>query len=227
MTEIQALPPSLPEVVSSTGVDSSATSGTKLNSDFETFLRMLTAQVQNQDPLNPVESTEYATQLATFSSVEQQVLTNDLLKELGVRIGGNDLQHFGNWIGKEALVRAPVRFDGSPFTVFPDFAENADRSILIVRNENGDPVQRLNVEVGEDRVLWSGTTMDGRSLPSGSYRFEVESYSGDSLLETKRAAVYEKVEEVRSVDGQVMIRLSSGTEIEPSFVEGLRSAELL
>ena len=45
-----------------------------LSSDFETFLKMLTTQMQNQDPLNPVDSTDYATQLATFSSVEQQVL---------------------------------------------------------------------------------------------------------------------------------------------------------
>ena len=41
------------------------------SSDFETFLKMLTVQMQNQDPLNPVESTDYAVQLATFSGVEQ------------------------------------------------------------------------------------------------------------------------------------------------------------
>lgn len=51
-----------------------------LSSDFEVFLQMLTAQMKYQDPLNPVDSTDYATQLATFSGVEQAVLTNDLLK---------------------------------------------------------------------------------------------------------------------------------------------------
>ena len=43
-----------------------------INSDFETFLKMLTAQMENQDPLNPIESSDYAVQLATFSGVEQQ-----------------------------------------------------------------------------------------------------------------------------------------------------------
>jgi flagellar basal-body rod modification protein FlgD len=71
--------------VSSSAATSSAVapadngSGAKISSDFETFLKMLTVQMQNQDPLNPVDSSDYATQLATFSGVEQQVQTNDLL----------------------------------------------------------------------------------------------------------------------------------------------------
>ena len=55
----------------------------EVSSDFETFLKMLTVQMQNQDPLNPVDSSDYAIQLATFSGVEQQVKTNDLLASLG------------------------------------------------------------------------------------------------------------------------------------------------
>lgn len=60
-------------------------------SDFDTFLRMLTVQMQNQDPLNPVDSTDYATQLATFSQVEQAVLTNDLLKSLTTQLTSSGL----------------------------------------------------------------------------------------------------------------------------------------
>ncbi|MFV2001871.1 MAG: flagellar hook capping FlgD N-terminal domain-containing protein, partial [Paracoccaceae bacterium] len=54
-----------------------------VNSDFETFLKLLTTQLKNQDPLKPVDSSDFAVQLATFSSVEQQVKTNDLLTSLG------------------------------------------------------------------------------------------------------------------------------------------------
>ena len=69
-----------------------------ISSDFETFLRMLTAQMKNQDPLNPVESADFATQLATFSGVEQAVLTNDLLRGLSLQIGVSGL---ASWVGKE------------------------------------------------------------------------------------------------------------------------------
>ena len=68
---------------SSTG----ASKGSVLSSDFETFLKMLTTQLENQDPLNPIDSTDYAVQLATFAGVEQQVLTNDLLESMGGNSG--------------------------------------------------------------------------------------------------------------------------------------------
>ena len=65
---------------------SSASPDSVISSDFETFLKMLTTQLQNQDPLDPVKSEDFAVQLATFSGVEQQVLTNDLLESLGAQM---------------------------------------------------------------------------------------------------------------------------------------------
>ena len=72
--------------ISATTPHSTASSETKntpqIGGDFTTFLEMLTVQLKNQDPMNPMESSDFAVQLATFSSVEQQVQTNDLLKEI-------------------------------------------------------------------------------------------------------------------------------------------------
>ena len=79
-----------------------------LTSDFETFLRMLTVQMQNQDPLNPVDSSDYATQLATFSGVEQQVLTNDLLKSIAGTFGQGGTAQYAQWVGKEVATRTTL-----------------------------------------------------------------------------------------------------------------------
>ena len=68
-----------------------AGSASVISSDFETFLKMLTAQMENQDPLNPMDSADYAVQLATFSSVEQQVLTNDLLQAMTLQLGSSGM----------------------------------------------------------------------------------------------------------------------------------------
>ena len=57
----------------------------KLSSDYTLFLRLLTTQMQNQDPLNPMDSADYAMQLATFSGVEQQVRSNQLLESLAAQ----------------------------------------------------------------------------------------------------------------------------------------------
>jgi len=60
---------------------------TGIASDFETFLKMLTAQARYQDPLEPIDSTEYSAQLAQFSMVEQQVQGNDLLTAMQAQLG--------------------------------------------------------------------------------------------------------------------------------------------
>ena len=70
--------------------------------------------MQNQDPLNPMDSADYAVQLATFSGVEQQVRTNQLLTDMQTRFQQSGMAEMAGWIGKEARSPAPVRFTGSP-----------------------------------------------------------------------------------------------------------------
>lgn len=69
----------------------------QINADFQTFLRMLTTQLQNQDPMNPMESSDFSVQLATFSGVEQQVMTNQLLTSLSARM---ELSELSSWHGR-------------------------------------------------------------------------------------------------------------------------------
>ena len=61
---------------------STAAAQAELSEEFTQFLSLLTAQVENQDPLSPLDSTAFVEQLATFSSLEQQVQTNSLLKDI-------------------------------------------------------------------------------------------------------------------------------------------------
>jgi flagellar basal-body rod modification protein FlgD len=71
-----------------------------ISSDFTTFLKMLTTQMQNQDPLNPIDSADYAVQLATFSGVEQSVKTNQLLESLGQQFGLLGMAQMAGWVGQ-------------------------------------------------------------------------------------------------------------------------------
>lgn len=220
MDSITSTPPLFSPQSATANMDSGRES---LSSDFETFLKMLTVQVQNQDPLNPVDSTDYATQLATFSSVEQQVLTNDLLRDLGAQFGGSALRDSASWIGMEALVRAPVLFDGSPVTLRPEFAKSADKAALVVRDEAGAVVQRLAIDPSEDSLVWTGLDDSGNSLEKGNYRFEIESYEGTTLVDTQVSPAYSRVTEVRSDGFNLLVRLSNGAEIDADLVTGLRA----
>lgn len=194
----------------------------EISSDFETFLRMLTVQMQNQDPLNPVDSSDYAVQLATFSGVEQQVLTNDLLRGLAAQNGTAGLAQMASWVGMEARAVGPAYFDGAPITVAPEPANFATSAQLVVRDTNGTEIQRLDIGTQAENVTWAGVSANGTPLPNGFYSFETVSFDGSSALQQDPTATYSRVTEVQSNNGVSMLTLTGGQSIEASTVTALR-----
>ena len=194
-----------------------------LSSDFETFLKMLTAQMQNQDPLNPLESTDFAVQLATFSGVEQQVRTNDLLTALSQQLGAAGLGRAADWVGMEARVPAQIRFDGSPLTLYPAVAAGADSATLIVTDPAGREVMRQPIDPGAGTLDWAGVGPDGQPMAPGIYSFTIESRSGGKVLSTDPAEIYATISEVRLVDGGITVLLPGGVEIAADRITALRS----
>lgn len=195
-----------------------------LESDFETFLVMLTTQLQNQDPLNPLESTDFAVQLATFSGVEQQVRTNDLLAEMVDGKTGGDFGQLASWVGLEARVVAPASFSGTPIDLFPAVSEGADEARLIVTNSSGVVVGTEALPLTSDIVAWAGTDPSGSPLPADRYRFEVESRKDGDVLDRKEVAHYAVVNEARMASGQIEIVTSTGARIPASDVTAIRKA---
>jgi len=194
-----------------------------ISSDFETFLKMLTVQMENQDPLNPVDSADYAVQLATFSSVEQQVQTNELLKALGSQLQLSGMAEFAAWVGRE--VRAPMaaHFTGTPVSVVPNFATGATGAELIVRNAAGVEVQRMPLALGTPSLEWAGVDASGNPFPIGNYRFEVASLNGTTVMQTTPAEVYAEVREVQGRDGQLTLLLDGGIEVPTALVSAVRT----
>ncbi|WP_342077333.1 flagellar hook capping FlgD N-terminal domain-containing protein [Yoonia sp. SS1-5] len=198
----------------------SPTSG--ISSDFETFLRMLTVQMQNQDPLNPVDSSDYAVQLATFSGVEQAVLTNDLLKSLTSQMNTSGLAGMADWVGKEARAEAPGFFDGQPIVIAPRPEAIADRAEIVVRDEAGSVVQRFDIAVTSDPIEWAGVDTGGFPMDRGLYSFEVVSMSGDEIIAQAPAAVYSRITEVRTESSGTVLILEGGAAVTSDKVTALR-----
>ncbi|MBO9395402.1 flagellar hook assembly protein FlgD [Shimia sp. R9_2] len=195
---------------------------TALSSDFETFLRMLSVQMQNQDPLNPQDSTEFATQLAQFSTVEQQTLTNTLLTNLGSQLNAMGLSGLTNWVGMDARVNAPAHFSGVPIEVVPNANAQADKAYLVVKNANGAEVQRFTIDPKADTLEWAGVDNSGKPFANGLYSFETESYAKDELLDTVSADVYARVTEARTGTDGVVLIAPGGVEFASDKVLSLR-----
>lgn len=199
-----------------------STNSAVLSSDFEVFLQMLTAQAEYQDPLEPIDNSEYAAQLAQFSMVEQQVTTNDLIQQMLSALGANDMASAANWIGMEALVQGPAQFDGSPVTIAPNPPITADEVALIVTNAQGTEVQRQSMPLGATPFEWNGRSVDGSMLEPGEYSFEIESKSNGEVLVVDPAMVYSRVTEARVDSGETLLALDSGYLIAATNVLGLR-----
>ena len=129
---------------------------TMLASNFETFLALLTSQLKNQDPLSPVDSNQFTAQLTQMAGVEQQLLTNELLKSLVAAQGGGDLASASNYIGKDATAAwSATKFKDGKADWSYEVASNADSVTLEVLDGSGN-------------VVWSG---DAPAKTTGVHEF--------------------------------------------------------
>ncbi|MEO0372735.1 MAG: flagellar hook capping FlgD N-terminal domain-containing protein [Pseudomonadota bacterium] len=192
-----------------------------LSSDFETFLSMLTAQIENQDPLNPVDSTDFATQLATFSSVEQQVLTNDLLTNLGAQMGALGVSQLSGWVGMNARAIMPVNYAGEAVNIVTETSPAADAAQLVVRNDEGAEVARYDIATGRQDTAWVGLNNTGTPLPYGTYTLEVESFQSGDSIGTSPAQIEGRIVEARNDNGVPILVMAGGQEVPSTDIVGL------
>ncbi len=211
-------------VTSATPASGSASAPSKITSDFNTFLRMLTVQMQNQDPLNPIDSADYAVQLATFSGVEQQVRTNQLLADLQGRFQQLGMAEMASWIGKEARSNAPIMYQGTPVTLSPNPAVGSTRAVLAIRDNAGNLVSREEIPVSTEPYQWLGAGMDGSPLPSGVYSIALESLNGETVIDSRPVEYYARVIEARGGPSGTTLVLQGGIEVLASNVTALRNS---
>ncbi len=199
--------------------------GQEVNSDYQTFLVMMTTQIQNQDPLDPMDANEFAVQLATFSSVEQQTYTNELLTGMTTSLNMSSMADMVGWIGKEARFAAPVSVEGGQsVTLSPNPAAVADKAVLVVTSADGTEVARQEIPVSTADYEWTPVDADGAPLPDGVYSLSLESYSGEELLGATEVEHYAVVEEVRSSPSGATLLFEGGVEVPSLYVTALRPA---
>jgi flagellar basal-body rod modification protein FlgD len=200
-------------------------SADKQNNDrnYDTFLKMMTTQIKNQDPLNPMSADQLAVQLATFSGVEQQTKTNDLLSQL---LGQSALTGMGQmvgWVGKEARIAAPAYFDGAtPVTLSPNPAQSATKAVLVVSDQSGKEVSRTELPLGSKDYEWQGRDSNGETLPKGVYTLKLESWQGDKVIDTSDVEYYGNISEIRSTADGLSALLPGGVEALVSAISAIR-----
>ena len=172
MTEINPLAQALP----SQGPSQSAGAAGELAENFDTFLTLLTEQLQNQDPLNPMDSQQFVSQLVDFSSVEQLIGSNQSLESLLALQSATARMGAVDYIGKQATLStdsAALQNGKADWTYA--LPREAVSSTLVITNEQGRQVASLPGQTGSGPhdFAWDGRDAAGNLQPDGVYTLQV------------------------------------------------------
>jgi len=160
-----------------------AASQPAIGEEFNSFIKLLTAQMRHQDPLAPLDSTQFVEQLATFSSLEQQVRSNSSLDIIATMM--NDMTGLlaSQWLGQSVQIEASTL----PYTgEAVNFAVNApggtERQVLTVKDASGQVVWTETLDPDSDVHSWNGELQDGSYAASGeSFTFSIDAYNADDV----------------------------------------------
>lgn len=167
----------------------------------EDFLKLLVAQLQHQDPLNPMDSAEFTAQLAQFSSLEQQRNINENLASLISIHKEARLLEVAGLTGKNVLASTNeiVLEDSGQVTLGFELPRDVASATITITDSMGNlvrTIQKGGLGKGYNTVLWDGRNNSGILVPSGRYYYvvsgitkEKETVTGEPMLEGKIDAV--------------------------------------
>ncbi len=162
---------------------STSNSSTQLASDFTQFLTLLTTQLQNQDPLSPMDTTEFTNQLVAFSGVEQQINANQKLDSL-VSLGlTNSFTSALGYVGMEAsYISSEFNYDGTnPSEIRYAIDGNAVEATISILDESGNEVYSEPASLsGSDTFAWDGTLKGGGMAEAGTYQVRINALDADN-----------------------------------------------
>lgn len=179
--------------------------------EFESFIRLLTAQIRNQDPMSPLDSTQFVEQLATFSALEQQVRSNVSLESIATMIYDMGSLIAGQWLGKTVSFESSwIPYTGSDIEFSADIPAGTDHSALTIRDSNGQVIWTETLAPGASSYSWDGRTSSGATVPVDSVlQFRIDTYKDNQQTGSIAPRVITTVTSVGSEDGALRVGTSS------------------
>lgn len=157
------------------------------------FLQLLITQLRNQDPINPMDGAEFATQLASFNSLEQLINLNQSVENLAIaqQIMSTGLNNTlaASLTGKTVSAMSDkIIVNGEDQSeIHVRLARPATQMELTVRDSNGSVVRRLQSDAltrGDHSISWDQKDDSGNILPEGIYTVEIMARNGEDLVQS-------------------------------------------
>ncbi len=197
------------------------------------FLTLLVAQLENQDPMNPEDATEFTSQLAQFSSLEQLYNLNDSMEELSEGQKQSDRIATLDLIGKDVVYAdAGFDFSGDPVKIGYQLDGTAASVNMSIVDEYGSTVatiQPTELQKGNHFLEWDGLDQDGNAVPEGNYKIVLQATAAG---EDSSVAISPLVQsEVTGVDfsdetGDASIQTMAGAQITTNSIIAVYQPEI-
>ncbi|MCD4735780.1 MAG: hypothetical protein K8R53_07025 [Bacteroidales bacterium] len=170
----------------------------------DSFLTMLVAQLQHQDPLNPMDGTDFSAQLAQFSQLEQLINLNDSMETLAAAFTENSEGDAVGYIGKQVTGNVDIMNvdQGTVSGGFYNLGQSGDVMVTIT-DADGKTIKTLyegQQNAGSHLIAWDGTDSAGKAVEDGSYQYTVMANSGYGYAQVP-SSVTGKVEGVTYNNG--------------------------
>jgi flagellar basal-body rod modification protein FlgD len=211
--------------VGNTSTSTNAASRQSIADNFDTFLSLLTTQLKNQNPLDPLDTNQFTQQLVQFTSVEQQLKTNDFLEAMMLATQNTGNTQAVSYVGKivTASGNKTELVDGLATW---NFAVDEPAQITVdVKDANGNTVFTKEGSIGEGESVfrWDGVGNDGKQQPEGSYSITIAARNNDGKL---ISVATEMTGEVTGVDftGSEPVLLIGTARVNLSAVLSVRAA---
>ncbi|MFO7734950.1 MAG: FlgD immunoglobulin-like domain containing protein [bacterium] len=164
------------------------------------FMKLLLTQMQHQDPLSPMESTDYISQLAELTSLEELQNIHEGVQNLAVMEAAGTNSQTVNYIGKNIKAVGSTISVGKKGDVNADMyyslEENAKSVDVTIKDEDGNIVRTIKngpQDAGEHSIVWDGRDNDGNLVPSGKYSYDVAAVGNEG----------EKINSDKAIEGKV------------------------
>lgn len=197
-----------------------------LNTDYQSFLKLLVAQVQNQDPMAPMDSTTFVSQLAQLSQVEQAIMTNTNLEKVVDRLDVSQAFSDVALIGRDVRVASDsVELNDGVASFDYAMSDTASNISISILAEDGTVVRTLAQPVTTPgspvTVLWDGFDGSGRQLADGTYSVRINAVNVEGNAVASQITTATSVRQISYKDGVPMLVLGNGEEIPSSSILGV------
>jgi flagellar basal-body rod modification protein FlgD len=203
---------SLASVGTQTQTTASSGSMSKLAQNFDQFLVLLTAQLQHQDPLSPMETNEFTQQLVSFAGVEQAINTNKNLEELVTVQKSTQALGLLNFMGNTVEAKSnSVPLVDAKATFAYDLEKAASAVTYQIKDASGKVVYTGTGDktMGRHEYTWDGKSTGGTQLPDGAYAVTIAATDADGNLVNFTQTMVGKVSSVQITDDGAVLKIGA------------------